>query len=1119
MSLDGITQPQYPLTVDGLSNINATTVYINGQQVVPDVGVYLPLAGGVMGGPIGMAGNVLTGLPTGPSGASDAVPLGYLTSQLTSYVPYSGATGPININGNRLSGLTGPIGTTDAVPLGYLTTQFGSYVPYSGATGPININGNLLTATGPTGGIITSNLTLPSLGGATGTYSKVLGVDGSGHVIPIVTPTGPTGATGAAGASGPTGPGANLLPLNNTWSGTNTFNNMVTTTQGYQTNLNNALTTSQATTGQGATNLTTSGLPSSVPSGSTLSGSYTLTNASSPIMAMSLGSYVYTTGGWYQANFFNCYSVSSIFFSVYQYNTAGTSSLLIGGGVYLPNSTGTTTTVNFQPNATVTYTGQVVFYFQGTASGQSVYFTGFNMYASYTQFTGNVLPAYRAGTPAYTMGIDSTGTMCMFPNVTVPITGAVSAGYLPYASSNNVLANSILYESAGNLTLNTNNGQPFTIVSSGSDSNIYYQATTGGRNYYVGAAGTGSGGGAGNFYIYDGSSGGGLRMVINPSGYMGIGTATPGCALDVVGQVRSNSVGNNATITFTSTYGAFGAIESYAYNNVYTKLPVNINAYGGSIGIGRNSTSVCTEEVQTNRVLCCNSFYITPAITGIFYPVVFSTVAAASSGQNPWKICIARTSVHQDALWKGALMSNFEGNSSYWGNGADYFKFQICGTAGGATFNYFIGNAYVDFTSGYLVVYLRGGTTYQYTCEGASLLYYPNGTVFSSYTIPAGYNTVLYSTSTPTTPFNTTYYTYDSVTGFSGFSTGVDGGAVAATYNNGLTVQGTAISSLGGYETVDLTSGFLYTSYQYVSAALQVYGNIWTWGTVVYSSDQRIKTNIQPSSSLLSKINQIQLHSYDFIDKTNNSNVSTVCGLVAQQLAPIFPEYIRTGEGFIPNIYQRAKSLSLVDGNVQVVFATTITGQVVAGDIVEYVIYQITVGVPPPTNTEKGSPTIGSSRETSTVISLSADGLTMVMTPWLRCDPTTQGIIVYGKQVPDFLQVDYSKMSCLGIKGVQELSSIVTSSASQIQELSAQLTITNNTITDQATQIGSLQTTITSQANQIATQATQITTLQSTIESLQTQLSTLANSFQAYITAVHGKGIGTSPDPLGKGTQ
>ena len=57
----------------------------------------------------------------------------------------------------------------------------------------------------------------------------------------------------------------------------------------------------------------------------------------------------------------------------------------------------------------------------------------------------------------------------------------------------------------------------------------------------VGSAGTGSGGGAGNFYIYGASSGNsGVKMVINPSGYVGIGTLSPSYTLHVIGAIYAS---------------------------------------------------------------------------------------------------------------------------------------------------------------------------------------------------------------------------------------------------------------------------------------------------------------------------------------------------------------------------------------------------------------------------------------------------------------------------------------------------------------------------------------------------------------------------------------------------
>jgi len=72
-------------------------------------------------------------------------------------------------------------------------------------------------------------------------------------------------------------------------------------------------------------------------------------------------------------------------------------------------------------------------------------------------------------------------------------------------------------------------------------------------------------------------------------GNVGFGTTTPGQVVDAMGAVRSNTLSNNASIILTSTYGAFGCIEAYAYNSFTTKLPVCINAYGGNVGINKTA--------------------------------------------------------------------------------------------------------------------------------------------------------------------------------------------------------------------------------------------------------------------------------------------------------------------------------------------------------------------------------------------------------------------------------------------------------------------------------------------------------------------------------------------------
>lgn len=62
------------------------------------------------------------------------------------------------------------------------------------------------------------------------------------------------------------------------------------------------------------------------------------------------------------------------------------------------------------------------------------------------------LTGLAAGTPTYTLGINGSNQLVTYANPSSTFTGSVSAGYLPYASSTNVLANSLVSQSGSTVT-------------------------------------------------------------------------------------------------------------------------------------------------------------------------------------------------------------------------------------------------------------------------------------------------------------------------------------------------------------------------------------------------------------------------------------------------------------------------------------------------------------------------------------------------------------------------------------------------------------------------------------------------------------------------------------------
>jgi hypothetical protein len=481
--------------------------------------------------------------------------------------------------------------------------------------------------------------------------------------------------------------------------------------------------------------------------------------------------------------------------------------------------------------------------------------TSNNSWSGTNSFSNTVsLTSVATATATYTLGINASNQIVKY-TPSSGIGGSVTTGYIPYASASNTLADSVLFQSGTRIGIGlTNpaykldvNGEThtvgiLTIGNASTPTNGLIRMVTSNGDNYIQSGLTFTSGSSANL-IFGSIYAGNEWMRISSTGNVGIGVNTPNQKLHVSGdgariQVESNTANNavvqlktNANISYLFTDQS-GHLQIYPGNG---GLRTNICS-NGYVGLGKNSAGLCTVESQTSTLTAYSSFYITPGPATTFFPVVFNTNAAHDTGQNTWKITVARTSVHQDATWRGSLMAEFWGNSSVWGNGADSFSYQIAGTTSGATYNYFVGNAAVDFTSGWLVVYLRGGTTYQYSCKGASLYYYPSSSPFVSYTIPAGNNSVVYATNTVTVPFDNTYVQYDGVSGLTNFGSS-NAGQYSSRLNNriggGVELYGTN----GGFSAWAATpaSGFAkYTNSIYNGVNVTTY-NISSWDSQGYT--------------------------------------------------------------------------------------------------------------------------------------------------------------------------------------------------------------------------------------------------------------------------------------------
>ncbi|MCU0641207.1 MAG: tail fiber domain-containing protein [Candidatus Margulisbacteria bacterium] len=185
-------------------------------------------------------------------------------------------------------------------------------------------------------------------------------------------------------------------------------------------------------------------------------------------------------------------------------------------------------------------------------------------------------------------------------------------------------------------------------------------------------------------------------------------------------------------------------------------------------------------------------------------------------------------------------------------------------------------------------------------------------------------------------------------------------------------------------------------------------------------SDSRIKEGVTKSDSAddLKTLNNLAIVDFKYVDKISKGS-NPQKGLIAQQVEDILPQAVSKMTDFIPNIYQKAER-AVVDAGAKTLTLTMMNvPDLKAGDSIRLIFKD-----------KDGREGV----EEKEVVSIA--GRSFVVKEWGH---DASDIIVYGKKVADFRNLDYNYIFSTGISAIQELSKKVESQQKQIDDLTAQL--------------------------------------------------------------------------------
>jgi hypothetical protein len=552
-SVNGNAGPAVILTTNEISE-GATNKYFSNSLARAAVSATAPLTYSSTTGAFG-----LTQANTNTAGYLSAADWTTFNNKLSTataastYVPYTGATGSVNlgnydmfVNGVKIG--KGAANKTDNTAIGNSALN-------------VNTSGSGNTATGY---FALKNNTTGSYNTATGEYALFSNTTGANNI-----------------ANGGEALWTNTTGSNNTALGTNALNNSSTgsnnTAVGRSASFYNTTGTSNTSVGDSALFINTSG------NFNTALGRYSLSNN--------------TTGEYNTALGHNAGTNSA----------ALNNTTAIGNGALVTASNtiqlGNTSITNVKTSGTVT-AGAVTYPNTHGAANQVLTTNGSGVltWSTIATSTSGVQSVAAISTTSNAKGATISGTTINLTAADASNGGVVTTGTQTFAGNKIFNGNIGMGTSAPTAKLHIVGGDRGTMLNleSGNNPTISFKNTgSGGREYQIFAtnnSNTGATGGSLSFYDNNASA---YRMVLDPNGKLGIGNNTPAEKLDVVGNIKASgtlvtaSTIQAGTVVYPSAHGTNGQVLSTnGSGTLVWKTPVVGVPYTGataSVDLGNNN--------------------------------------------------------------------------------------------------------------------------------------------------------------------------------------------------------------------------------------------------------------------------------------------------------------------------------------------------------------------------------------------------------------------------------------------------------------------------------------------------------------------------------------------------